>query len=317
MLLQKIGIEVVGFSLPPLEDSLYSRLNMSGNIKECFGDIRDKAEVSSVMNKFNPIAIIHLAAQPLVLESYNSPTETFEVNCMGTANILQNGTLTKSVKSIIVVTTDKVYENNNLGIPFKENDPLRGKDPYSASKVAAEAATSAWQQIAINDLGPKIISVRAGNVIGGGDLAKDRLIPDLIRSHLNKTTVEIRNPKSTRPWQHVLEPVCGYLSLIESGLNGSWNFGPNTDSIKPVGEVLQILQQNLNFEIELDSGSQPNEAKALGLDIGKAKAELGWQPKLSLQEALQWTGDWYQTYLNGGNLQTVSDKQIEKYLEMK
>jgi CDP-glucose 4,6-dehydratase len=303
MLLQKIGIEVVGFSLPPLEDSLYSRLNMSGNIKECFGDIRDKAEVSSVMNKFNPIAIIHLAAQPLVLESYNSPTETFEVNCMGTANILQNGTLTKSVKSIIVVTTDKVYENNNLGIPFKENDPLRGKDPYSASKVAAEAAISAWQQIAINDLGPKIISVRAGNVIGGGDLAKDRLIPDLIRSHLNKTTVEIRNPKSTRPWQHVLDPLCGYIKVLNSSMSGeidsAFNFGPSEKSLE-VQKVIDIAQKAWpnTFQVSFQNSQEAKyEALSLELDSKRSNEKLGWTPAWSQNEAITETVTWWKNLI--------------------
>ena len=303
MLLQKIGIEVVGFSLPPLEDSLYARLNMSGKIKECFGDIRDKNEVASVIKKFNPIAIMHLAAQPLVLESYNSPTETFEVNCMGTANILQNGTLAKSVKSIIAVTTDKVYENNNLGIPFKENDPLKGKDPYSASKVAAEAAISAWQQISINDFGPKIISVRAGNVIGGGDLAKDRLIPDLIRSYLNKTTVEIRNPKSTRPWQHVLDPLCGYIKVLNSSMSGgidsAFNFGPSEKSLE-VHKVIDIAQKawpNM-FQVSIqDSRETKYEAFSLELDSKRSNEKLSWTPAWSQNEAITKTITWWKNLI--------------------
>jgi CDP-glucose 4,6-dehydratase len=303
MLLQEIGIEVVGFSLPPLEDSLYGRLNLSGKIKECFGDIRDKAEVASVIKKFNPIAIMHLAAQPLVLESYNSPTETFEVNCMGTANVLQNGTLTKSVKSIIIVTTDKVYDNNNLGIPFKENDPLKGKDPYSASKVAAESAISAWQQIAINNHGPKIISVRAGNVIGGGDLAKDRLIPDLVRSHLNKTTVEIRNPKSTRPWQHVLDPLCGYIKVLNSSLSGevdsAFNFGPSEKSLE-VQEVIDIANKvwpNM-FQVSVNNSQETQyEAFSLELDSTQSNKMLGWTPAWSQSEAIINTITWWKNLI--------------------
>jgi CDP-glucose 4,6-dehydratase len=303
MLLQKIGIEVVGFSLPPLEDSLYSRVNMLGGIEEHFGDIRDVTEVSSVIKKFNPVAIMHLAAQPLVLESYNSPTETFDINCMGTANILQSGTLTKSVKSIIVVTTDKVYENNNLGIPFKEDDPLKGKDPYSSSKVAAEAAISAWQQIAISDLGPKIISVRAGNVIGGGDLAKNRLIPDLIRSLLNKTTVEIRNPKSTRPWQHVLDPLCGYIKVLNSSFSGeidsAFNFGPGEKSLE-VQEVIDIAQKawpNM-FQVSIQNSQEPKyEAFSLELDSKRSNEKLGWIPGWSQSEAIKKTITWWKNLI--------------------
>jgi CDP-glucose 4,6-dehydratase len=303
MLLQEIGIEVVGFSLPPLEDSLYSRLKMSGKIKETFGDIRDKKEVSSVIKKFNPIAIIHLAAQPLVLESYNSPTETFEVNCIGTANILQNGILTKSVKSIIAVTTDKVYENNNSGIPFKENDPLKGKDPYSSSKVAAEAAISAWQQIAINEHGPKIISVRAGNVIGGGDLAKDRLIPDLIRSHLNKTTVQIRNPKSTRPWQHVLDPLCGYIKVLNLSMSGetdsAFNFGPSEKSLE-VQKVIEIAQKAWPemFQVSVQNSQETKyEAFSLELDSKRSNVKLGWTPTWSQSEAITETVTWWKNLI--------------------
>jgi CDP-glucose 4,6-dehydratase len=307
MLLQRIGIEVVGFSLPPLEDSLYSRINMSGKIKEYFGDIKNKTEVSSVIKRFNPIAIIHLAAQPLVLESYNSPTETFEVNCMGTANILQSGTSTKSVKSIIVVTTDKVYENNNLGVPFKVNDPLKGKDPYSASKVAAEAAISAWQQIAINKLGPKIVSVRAGNVIGGGDLAKDRLIPDLIRSHLNKTTVKIRNPKSTRPWQHVLDPLCGYIKVLIASMSGeidaAFNFGPSEKSLE-VRKVIDIAQKVWPdmCQVSIQNSVETRyEAFSLDLDSKQSIEKLNWTPAWNQVEAIATTITWWKNLIVENN----------------
>jgi CDP-glucose 4,6-dehydratase len=307
LLLQKIGIEVVGFSLPPLEDSLYSRLNLSGSIGEYFGDIRDKTIVSSVISKFNPVAIMHLAAQPLVLESYNSPTETFEINCMGTVNILQSGTSSKSVKSIIVVTTDKVYENNNLGVPFKECDPLKGKDPYSSSKVAAEAAISAWQQINVRANAPKIISVRAGNVIGGGDLAKDRLIPDLIRSLLNKSTVEIRNPKSTRPWQHVLDPLCGYIKVLHSSLSGetysAFNFGPSEKSLE-VQKVIDIAQKawpNM-FKVSIQNLKGQNyEAISLELDSRRSNENLGWIPCWNQSEAITKTITWWKNFMTKDN----------------
>ena len=230
LLLERMEIEYVGFSLPPTEDSLFSKLDRNNQAPSVFGDIRDISFVRAVFNKYKPSAVIHLAAQPLVLESYNTPVETFETNVMGTVNVLDIGIRLQSTKGIVAVTTDKVYRNDNTGRRFIETDPLVGKDPYSASKVGAEAAIAAWQQISRSSSDLSISSVRAGNVIGGGDSAKNRLLPDLVRGFINKQDVEIRNPNSTRPWQHVLDPLIGYLEVLEAGIISkshlNYNFGP-------------------------------------------------------------------------------------------
>jgi CDP-glucose 4,6-dehydratase len=219
LLLEKLGIEVVGFSLSPEKDSLFDRASRTGAISEVFADIRDYERLNSYINSVKPSAIIHMAAQPLVLESYRLPKDTFDVNVMGTVNVLDSAFNTDSVKAVIVVTTDKVYRNDNSGLAFIESDPLEGKDPYSASKVGTEAVVAAWQQIQRTSGGPKVVAVRAGNVIGGGDWGDSRLLPDLIRSFSSGQKMTVRNPASTRPWQHVLDPLSGYISTLEAVLN--------------------------------------------------------------------------------------------------
>jgi CDP-glucose 4,6-dehydratase len=241
--LQKdLGIPVVGHSLPAEKESLFDRASRKGIIPEAFADVRDYQKLQKFVYEHKPSAIIHMAAQPLVLKSYESPLETFDINVMGTANILDIVFKRDFVKAIIVVTTDKVYRNENAGHIFVETDPLEGKDPYSASKVGAEAVVSAWQQLAKVYGGPSVVSVRAGNVIGGGDFADNRIIPDLIRGVITGDLIEIRNPESTRPWQHVLDPAKGYLMALENSLiisnYQSFNFGPNELSIS-VREVTE------------------------------------------------------------------------------
>ena len=254
ILLEHSGIPTIGYSLPPEKNSLYERANLEGRIPELFADIRDLSLVKDFMAKHKPSAIIHMAAQPLVLESYKSPRETFDTNVMGTVNILDSAFESDYVKAIIVVTTDKVYRNDNSGRAFIESDPLEGKDPYSASKVGAEAAVSAWQQIAKISDGPKVVSVRAGNVIGGGDWAENRLIPDLVRGFVSGKPIEIRNPSSTRPWQHVLDPLVGYLMTLEYVIQGgtisSINFAPDGENLT-VKDVVSIAQQSWGEPIEI------------------------------------------------------------------
>jgi CDP-glucose 4,6-dehydratase len=234
LLLEKMGIPAIGYSLPPIQDSLYQRANRLGAIPEIFADIRDLNEVERFLATHKPSAIIHLAAQPLVLESYKKPLDTFETNVMGTANILSAAFNTSTIRAVVAATTDKVYRNDNLGKPFTETDPLSGKDPYSASKVGSEAAIAAWQNISNLSDGPKVVSVRAGNVIGGGDWAENRIMPDLVRGFTSNQPIQIRNPDSTRPWQHVLDPLYGYLltlqSLLEDVTIDSINFGPSEKS---------------------------------------------------------------------------------------
>jgi CDP-glucose 4,6-dehydratase len=246
-----------------------------------------------------------MAAQPLVLESYRLPKDTFDVNVMGTVNVLDSAFNTDSVKAVIVVTTDKVYRNDNSGLAFIESDPLEGKDPYSASKVGTEAAVAAWQQIQRTSGGPKVVAVRAGNVIGGGDWGDNRLLPDLIRSFSSGQKMTVRNPASTRPWQHVLDPLGGYISTLEAVLNDekitSINFGPDTKSIA-VSEVVEVAVKTwgLSTNIELGSLVQNNAAEAVSLDLNPdyAKQSLGWEPFWSQEEAVISTVQWWNKVLN-------------------
>jgi CDP-glucose 4,6-dehydratase len=307
LLLEKLGIEIVGFSLSPEKDSLFDRAGRTGALKEVFADIRDYERLNSCINSVKPSAIIHMAAQPLVLESYRMPKDTFDVNVMGTVNVLDSAFNTDSVKAIVVVTTDKVYRNDNSGRAFIELDPLEGKDPYSASKVGTEAAVAAWQQIQRTSGGPKVVAVRAGNVIGGGDWGDNRLLPDLIRSFSSGQKMTVRNPASTRPWQHVLDPLSGYISTLEAVLNDenttSINFGPDTKSIA-VSEVVEVAVKTwgLSTNIELGSSVQNNAAEAVSLDLNPdyAKQSLGWEPCWSQEEAVVSTVQWWDKVLNQG-----------------
>ena len=307
LLLEKLGIEVVGFSLSPEKDSLFDRADRTGAIKEVFADIRDYELLNTYITSIKPSAIIHMAAQPLVLESYRLPKETFDVNVMGTVNVLDLAFKADSVKAVVVVTTDKVYRNDNSGRAFIESDPLEGKDPYSASKVGTETAVAAWQQIQSISGGPKVVAVRAGNVIGGGDWGDNRLLPDLIRSFSSGQKMAVRNPASTRPWQHVLDPLIGYVSALEAILGGekisSVNFGPDTQSIA-VSEVVRVAVETwgLATNIELDSSMPKNTTEAISLDLNPnyAKQALKWEPHWDQEEAVVSTVQWWEKVLNQG-----------------
>jgi len=307
LLLEKLGTEVVGFSLSPEKDSLFDRAGRTGAIKEVFADIRDCERLNSYISSVKPSVIIHMAAQPLVLESYRLPKDTFDVNVMGTVNVLDSAFNSNSVQAVVVVTTDKVYRNDNSGRAFIESDPLEGKDPYSASKVGTEAAVAAWQQIQRTSGGPKVVAARAGNVIGGGDWGDSRLLPDLIRSFTSGQKMAVRNPASTRPWQHVLDPLSGYISTLEAILGNekisSVNFGPDTKSIA-VSDVVKVAVETWGpgTNIELD-GSVPNittEALSLDLNPNYAKQSLGWEPCWSQEEAVVSTVEWWHKVLNQG-----------------
>jgi len=305
-LLEHLKVPVVGYSLPAEKNSLYDRAERTGAIPEAFTDIRKYEALEKFIDLHKPSTIIHMAAQPLVLKSYESPRETFDVNVMGTVNILDIAFKKDFVKAIIVVTTDKVYRNDNSGRAFIETDPLEGKDPYSASKVGTEAVVAAWQQMAKVSGGPRVISVRAGNVIGGGDFAANRIIPDLIRGAINGNLVEIRNPRSTRPWQHVLDPLNGYIltleALIGKDLPASINFGPRYSGI-PVREISKIgervLDQLKTSTLENGDSITVAEAKVLDLDSELARSVLNWQPTWSQEEAIEKTFDWWKKLLDG------------------
>jgi CDP-glucose 4,6-dehydratase len=283
LLLQEIGVPVIGYSLKPEKDSLYNRARLKDQIPEKFEDIRSYKKLKKFITTHQPSAIVHMAAQPLVIDSYKIPLETFDVNVMGTANVLDVAFKVKSVQAVLVVTTDKVYRNQNTGRAFVESDPLEGHDPYSASKVGAESVVRAWQQISEVAGGPKVVSVRAGNVIGGGDFAKNRLIPDLVRGILiKKESVALRNPISTRPWQHVLDPLAGYIAALELSLNGetdlSFNFGPSNRSLTVETVARRFIDlSGYNLEFKIDNSSKIKESLILNLDTSRSEKILRWK----------------------------------------
>jgi len=303
-LLEHLEVPVIGYSLAAEKDSLYERAALTGAIPEAFADIRDYEALEQFIDLHKPSTIIHMAAQPLVLKSYESPRETFDVNVMGTVNVLDVAFKKDFVKAVIVVTTDKVYRNDNSGRAFVETDPLEGKDPYSASKVGTEAVVAAWQQIAKVSGGPRVISVRAGNVIGGGDFAKDRIIPDLVRGAISGKPVEIRNPKSTRPWQHVLDPCVGYLMALEALLQGvelgALNFGPDTESLEVrvvVGTSLEFFPKIRTNISQSEVMSSSLESDVLGLNPSFAQNCLEWKPRWSQNEAIRLTFNWWKKFI--------------------
>jgi len=316
LLLEQLEISVVGYSLPPEKDSLFERSDLVGAVPETFADIRDQQSLKNFMNEHKPSVIIHLAAQPIVLRSYKSPLDTFEINVMGTANLLSSAFAMNSVKVIGVVTTDKVYRNDNSGTAFKESDPLVGKDPYSASKVGTESVVAAWQQIRKLSEGPQTIALRAGNVLGGGDWAADRLIPDLVRTFIAKRRIVLRNPESTRPWQHVLDPLVGYLMALEKVLEGeaieALNFGPDSKSLS-VKSVAEISSMAWPYPSEIDSSQENSDKKlesfSLELDSSLAREILNWSPIWSQEEAVIATVKWWDDVLNNGVKPDIACRQ--------
>ena len=306
-LLEYLNIPVVGYSLPPEKDSLYDRSGRTGAIPETLADIRNYEALEQFIDLHKPSTIIHMAAQPLVLKSYETPRETFDVNVMGTVNILDIAFKKNFVQTIIVVTTDKVYRNDNSGRAFIESDPLEGKDPYSASKVGAEAVVSAWQQIAKVTNGPKIVSVRAGNVIGGGDIAAARIIPDLIRAASSLKATKIRNPHSTRPWQHVLDSLVGYVLVAQNLLEGKSldkvNFGPEQAqvSVKDLTNIGIAFFPNIANLLTFEENTQPSvEAVNLQLDSSLSKEVLNWESKWNSLESIEVTFKWWKEFLEEG-----------------
>jgi CDP-glucose 4,6-dehydratase len=328
-LLEHLELPVIGYSLPAEKDSLFDRAGRNGIISEKLGDIRDYQALEKFIDEHKPSAIIHMAAQPLVLKSYEIPRETFDVNVMGTVNVLDIAFKRDYIKSIIVVTTDKVYRNNNSGHLFKEEDPLEGKDPYSASKVGTESVVTAWQQIAQIQGGPKLLSVRAGNVIGGGDFADDRLIPDLVRGLLMGNSVKIRNPKSTRPWQHVLDSLVGYIQAFDYVLSGSspntLNFGPNNGCELTVELVASIfldslpdnLKKSISIETNLEERLLIKEAELLSLNSSRSRELIGWDPQISSKLAVIFTSKWWGKVINEtASPSTATREDIAAYFSL-
>lgn len=320
--LEKLGAEVIGYSLDPMyENGIYLTTGIKDKIRDYRADIRDLDKLIEVFEKEKPEIVFHLAAQPLVLESYNNPVETFEINVQGTVNVLEAIRKTDSVKSAVMITTDKCYENKEWLWGYRENDTLGGHDPYSASKGAAEIVINSYRNSFFkNSSNIGIASARAGNVIGGGDWSKFRLIPDLIQSIKKNETVEIRSPQSTRPWQHVLEPLSGYLLLAfklwdnPEEFSGAWNFGPFSHDFYTVGIVLKkiISYAQCGEWKDVSDKSKLHEANLLMLDISKAMNKLNWNPKLNIDENIKYTIDWYMNYENI-DLYELSRNQITNY----
>ena len=321
--LSVLGARVHGYSLePPTLPSFFDETNLAARLSSLvIADILDLTSLKEKMELAKPSIVIHMAAQPLVLRSYQSPTETFATNVIGTVNLLEAVRETASVEAVINVTTDKCYENRESARPYRESDRLGGHDPYSSSKACAELAAAAYQKSFFLDAGIQLASVRAGNVIGGGDWAPDRLIPDFFRSIDADEVLSIRSPDAVRPWQHVLEPLAGYLTLAErlvadgSDFAQAWNFGPNETDVKPVSWVIDYLgQQAANERCNIKSAPQPHEAKLLYLNSAKARSELSWAPRWSIETALSMALDWHQAWRQHKPMDKFSIRQIEAYL---
>jgi len=298
LMFEVLNIPYVGYSLEPEQDSLFDRLDRTGKVPETFADVLDLDKFKGFLHQHKVKAIIHMAAQPLVLRSYQIPLETFAVNALGTANVLSAASEYQDIRAVLAVTTDKVYRNLNDGRDFIESDPLQGHDPYSSSKVAAESAVDVWRKIAQQNGGPQIVSVRAGNVIGGGDWSDNRLIPDLVRGFSKPNPIEIRSPESTRPWQHVLDPLTGYLLALENALAGgsvgSFNFGPvsRSLSVKSVTEIARTVWPE-ETDVTYSENIGNSEAKTLGLNPTQAITLLNWKPCWSQEESVVSSIEWW------------------------
>ncbi len=323
--LHELGAEVVGYALPPEQvDGHFNLLSLKDKIRHIDGDIRDYDSLYKVFDQFKPQFLFHLAAQPLVRLSYDQPKLTFDTNVGGSVNILEAVRHTSSLRSVIYVTSDKCYRNKEWTWGYRENDELGGHDPYSGSKAAAELVFASYADSFFHHReGLGIASVRAGNVIGGGDWAKDRIVPDSIRALRESKPVVLRNPTSTRPWQHVLEPLSGYL-LLASKLysepkkySSSWNFGPDISSIWTVGELADEIARNWGkgtVEHQVQKNA-PHEAGLLHLNCDKARQQLGWRPNWNIQRTLKETVHWYKKVTEGESAHTISRQQIRTYME--
>lgn len=324
-ILDSIGAEITGYSLEPnTEQSLFKSLSFSKNFNSIIGDIRDKGKFKETVQEFNPEFIFHLAAQSLVIESYLKPKETFDINFTGTLNLLDILRELDLSVQVVFVTTDKVYENLELGVPFVETDKLGGKDPYSASKAASEILIDSYSKSFFKDSKINIATARAGNVVGGGDWSENRLIPDIIKAMQQKKTLIIRSPKAIRPWQHVLEPLFGYLMLGIGLYNnpkkhvGAWNFGPEIEDSKTVEEIINIGKKLEIVGEVIFEESTLVEAQSLKLNITKAKEELSFKPIWKTKQAIENTFEWYKTnYSNISNKNDLIIKDLNNYLNYK
>ncbi len=326
--LNALGAKVTGYALePPTEPSLFDLARVGELVTSVIADVRDQDRLKSEMKKAAPEIVIHMAAQPLVRDSYKIPVETYAINVMGTVHLLEAVRACSSVHAVVNVTTDKVYENHEWHRGYRENDPMGGYDPYSNSKGCSELVSAAYRSSYFNPQhyehhGVAVGTARAGNVIGGGDWANDRLIPDILRAILDGAPVQIRNPHAIRPWQHVLEPLSGYLTLAQRlfcdgpVFASGWNFGPPEKDARPVQWLVECLCSlwGEGASWRLDVGEHPHEAHYLKLDCAKAHTELDWWPRWGLDEALVSIVDWTRVFNAGGDLRVECVRQIEEYM---
>ena len=328
--LQRLGAEVHGFALEPSTNpSLFKVANVANGMQSTIGDVRDLACLQKAMHLAQPEVVIHMAAQPLVVYGYENPVETYATNLMGTVHLLESIRTCKSVKAVVNVTSDKCYENIERDWAYRENDRLGGYDPYSNSKACSELVSSAFrssyfEEYKYHSHGVALATARAGNVIGGGDWAQNRLVPDILKSFESGQPLRIRNPNAIRPWQHVLEPLRGYLQLaqklVEYGpeYGQAWNFGPQPHDAKPVSCVVQEMCQKWGFGAswENDEGEHPHEANFLKLDVSKSATHLQWVPKLDLDQSLKLIIDWHRAFVHNESMKEFTLHQIGQYQQL-
>ena len=319
-----LGADVRGFALPaPAEAPLFGLLRLEARIHQTYGDIRDPTAILGALHEHQPEAVIHLAAQALVRTSYEAPRATFETNVMGGVNLIEAIRATPSVKALVFITSDKCYRNKEWAWAYRENDELGGADPYSASKAAAEIVFQCYQDSFLGkEPGLVAATTRAGNVIGGGDRARDRIVPDCVHAVETGTPIRLRNPNATRPWQHVLEPVSGYLLLAarmlggERGLAGAWNLAPNVENVRTVREVAEriVARFGAGAVVAAPDAQAPHEAQLLMLSSDKAKTQLGWRPRWDFATAVDRTVDWYRGVAAGEDAVALTERQIAAYV---
>jgi CDP-glucose 4,6-dehydratase len=328
--LQMLGADIVGYALPPpTQPSLFETARIADGMTSIMGDVRDLEHLKSIIKTHNPEVVIHMAAQSLVRHGYCDPVATYATNVMGTVNLLEGVRGSESVRLVVVITSDKCYENREWLWGYREDDPLGGGDPYSSSKGCAELVISAYRRSFFSSdthCNHRIVlaSARAGNVIGGGDWARDRLIPDIMAAFMERKPVAIRNPDAIRPWQHVLQPLSGYLCLAERlwfkgpELAQAWNFGPDPEDAKPVSWIVDHLSHlwGDGARWELDHSEHPPESTQLRLDSSKARSLLGWTPKLSLLTSLELVVEWYQGYRQDRDMRLLTERQIRWFEDL-
>lgn len=321
--LQSLGADVTGFSLPPEKDWAPRDAASLGDLKSVWGDLRDEKALQCAFEQAQPDVVLHLAAQPLVLRSYTDPIETFDINVTGLSRVLHLAARSPA-RVVLNVTSDKCYENKEWEWPYRETDPMGGYDPYSASKGCAELVTSSFYRSFFRPAGKALLSARAGNVVGGGDEAPQRIVPDIIRAVRAERTLTLRNPKATRPWQHVLEPVAGYLLLAErawsepEAFSRGWNIGPDAGSERTVEEVAQSCFRHWGKAPKIEVTPQPSshEAHFLKLDSSLIRRHLGWQPRLGFEDTMKWTMDWYRDVSKGATPRETFRRQIAAFQEL-